>query len=174
MKNNLDFNKNYNNYNSSYKYIMYKLDFKNTTNRYTTEELFDNIQKVWDFKGSQPFLKDMEVEPSVICWGTYFHRFGSWKKALEEFVKYKNNTNDVQYIQNKNNRKARKTINNSLKYDVMKRDCFKCQYCGKSPANDVGVELQIDHILPVSKGGTNEIENLKTICKDCNIGKFNK
>ena len=68
---------------------MYNLKFKSTTNRYTQEELFDNIQKVWDFKGSQPFIKDMEVAPSAICFGTYFNRFGSWKNALTEFVKYK-------------------------------------------------------------------------------------
>lgn len=160
------------NYNFNHSF-MYKLSSKKGV-KYSKQELFDNIKRVWDFKGSQPFLKDMEVEPSVICWGTYFNRFGSWQKALEEFIKHINSADKIQYEENINIKKSRKSINNSLRYDVMKRDSFKCQYCGKSPANDVGVELQIDHILPVSKGGTNEIENLKTICKDCNIGKFNK
>ena len=153
---------------------MYKLNFKNTTNRYSEKDLFDNIQAVWDFKTSQPFICDMEKEPSRICFGTYFNRFGSWKNALIEFVKYKNNSDNIEYVENVVIKKNRKAINNSIKYDIMKRDNFKCQYCGKSPAIDSNVILEIDHILPVSKGGTNEIENLKTICKDCNIGKFNK
>ena len=152
---------------------MYRLSSKKGV-KYSKQDLFDNIKKVWDFKGSQPFLKDMEVEPSNICWQTYFNRFGSWKKALEEFVKYINSTDKIQYEENINIKKSRKTINNSLRYDVMKRDNFKCCYCGRSPAIDSNVILEIDHTIPVSKGGTNEIDNLKTICKDCNIGKFNK
>jgi hypothetical protein len=151
---------------------MYNLKFKNTTNRYSKQELFDNIETVWNFKKSQPFLKDMQIAPSKICFATYFNRFGSWKNALMEFVKYKNGAIELQ--EPSQFRKSRKTINNSLKYDVMKRDNFKCNYCGKSPAIDANIELQIDHILPISKGGDNYIENLKTICKDCNIGKFNK
>ena len=69
---------------------MYNLKFKNTTNRYSKQELFDNIETVWNFKKSQPFLSDIQIEPSKICFGTYFNRFGSWKNALIEFVKYKN------------------------------------------------------------------------------------
>ncbi len=152
---------------------MYRLSSKKGI-KYSKQELFDNIKRVWDFKGSQPFLKDMETEPSIICWGTYFNRFGSWQKALEEFVKYINSTDKIQYEEIINIKKSRKSINNSLRYDVMKRDNFKCCYCGKSPAIDSNIILEIDHILPVSKGGTNDIENLKTICKECNIGKFNK
>lgn len=151
---------------------MYKLQFKNTTNRYTKEDLFNNIQKVWDFKGRQPYLNDMEEPPSNICFGTYYNHFGSWKKALIKFVEYKNGS--VEYETKISTKKSRKAINNSIKYDVMKRDNFKCNYCGKSPAIDSNVELQIDHILPVSKGGDNHISNLKTICKDCNIGKYDK
>lgn len=151
---------------------MYNLNFKNTTNRYTQEELFDNIQKVWDFKGSQPFIRDMEVAPSMVCFTTYYNRFGSWKNALTEFVKYKNG--NLKNLPEMKPRKSRKTINNSIKYDVMKRDNFKCNYCGKSPAMDSNIELQIDHIIPVAKGGDNHISNLKTICKDCNIGKYDK
>lgn len=151
---------------------MYSLKFKRTTNRYTTEELFDNIQKVWDLKGSQPFIKDMDVAPSNICFGTYYNRFASWKNALTEFVKYKNG--NLEIIPEIKLRKSRKAINNSIRYDVMKRDNFKCNYCGKSPATDSNVELQIDHITPITNGGDNHMDNLKTICKDCNIGKYDK
>lgn len=151
---------------------MYKATFKRTSNRYSKEELFNNIKTVWDYKGGQPFCKDMDIYPSFITFGTYFNRFGSWKKAIEEFIKYSNG--ELKIEKEATTRKVRKNINNSLRYDIMKRDNFKCQYCGASPAKDSDVELQIDHIIPVSKGGDNSIDNLKTICNHCNIGKLNK
>ena len=43
-----------------------------------------------------------------------------------------------------------------------------CQYCGKSSPE---VVLEVDHVTPVSKGGTNEFENLITSCRECNRGK---
>lgn len=65
----------------------------------------------------------------------------------------------------------RKSVPQSIRFEVFKRDSFTCQYCGhKAP----DVLLVIDHIQPVSKGGTNDILNLTTSCKDCNSGKSNK
>lgn len=54
------------------------------------------------------------------------------------------------------------------RFQIFQRDGFRCRYCGR------GVEdttLQIDHVIPRSKGGTNSAENLVTSCKECNIGK---
>lgn len=62
----------------------------------------------------------------------------------------------------------RKSISPTLRFEVFKRDSFTCQYCGrKSPE----VILQVDHIVPVSSGGINDIVNLITSCKECNCGK---
>lgn len=65
----------------------------------------------------------------------------------------------------------RKGITSRKRFDVFKRDSFTCQYCGSSSPD---VVLQIDHITPVSKGGTNDIVNLITSCIDCNSGKSDK
>jgi hypothetical protein len=65
----------------------------------------------------------------------------------------------------------RKTIPKSIRFEVLKRDSFKCQYCGASAPD---VLLHIDHINPVSKGGDNNIFNLVTSCESCNLGKKNK
>lgn len=65
----------------------------------------------------------------------------------------------------------RKQISKSVRFEVFKRDKFTCQYCGKSAPD---VILEVDHIKPVSKGGTNEILNLVTSCRDCNRGKTNR
>ena len=71
------------------------------------------------------------------------------------------------------NKVKRKPISPSLRFDVLEKDNFTCQYCG-AKATDENVLLEIDHIIPVSKGGDNNIENLITSCKKCNIGKSAK
>lgn len=63
---------------------------------------------------------------------------------------------------------SRKAISKSLRFEVFKRDSFKCQYCG---AEAPSVLLHIDHIKPVAGGGTNELTNLITACMPCNLGK---
>lgn len=64
----------------------------------------------------------------------------------------------------------RKALSKRLRFEVFKRDSFKCQYCGKSAPD---VVLHVDHIEPVSKGGDNDIMNLITSCQACNLGKSN-
>lgn len=59
-----------------------------------------------------------------------------------------------------------------LWWEVLARDKWTCLSCGRT-AKD-GVTLEVDHILPRSKGGKDSIENLQTLCKKCNIGKSNK
>ena len=62
----------------------------------------------------------------------------------------------------------RKSLTKKIRFEVFKRDKFTCQYCGRSAPD---VVLEVDHINPVSQGGTNEIMNLVTSCFDCNRGK---
>ena len=62
----------------------------------------------------------------------------------------------------------RKAISKKMRFEVLKRDKFTCQYCGKQSPD---VILHIDHIKPVSKGGKNTMLNLVTSCVDCNLGK---
>lgn len=62
----------------------------------------------------------------------------------------------------------RKAITKKLRFEVFKRDCFTCQYCGRKAPD---VILEVDHIKPVAKGGDNSITNLITACWECNHGK---
>lgn len=66
----------------------------------------------------------------------------------------------------------RRKMTNSLRYDVLKRDKYRCVICGKGRYD--GVKLEVDHIKPVSKGGKTEMNNLQTLCDRCNSGKSNK
>lgn len=52
--------------------------------------------------------------------------------------------------------------------NLMFRDAHQCQYCGKRPPLR---ELNIDHVLPRSRGGPDSWENLVTACRVCNLRK---
>jgi 5-methylcytosine-specific restriction endonuclease McrA len=56
-----------------------------------------------------------------------------------------------------------------IRYDVLFRDNFRCRACGFGVES--GAHLHIDHVIPVSKGGTTVFENLQALCSVCNYGK---
>ena len=62
----------------------------------------------------------------------------------------------------------RKPIPKKVRFEVFKRDRFTCQYCGAKAPDAI---LHVDHIRPVAEGGDNNILNLVTACRDCNLGK---
>jgi hypothetical protein len=66
---------------------------------------------------------------------------------------------------------GRRHVPVSLRFRIMQRDGFRCTACGNSPAIDRGCRLEIDHVLPYSKGGPTEPANLRTLCSACNLGK---
>lgn len=55
-----------------------------------------------------------------------------------------------------------------LRYEILRRDNHTCRYCGESAPD---VKLTIDHVVPVSLGGSDEPTNLVAACPDCNAGK---
>ena len=59
-----------------------------------------------------------------------------------------------------------------LRFDVFKRDGFRCRYCGVSV--DDGAILHVDHVVPRSRGGADCLDNLVTACVECNLGKSDK
>lgn len=57
-----------------------------------------------------------------------------------------------------------------MRFHALARDGFRCQYCGAA-STDEDVRLEVDHILPLSRGGSDDIDNLITACHVCNRGK---
>lgn len=62
----------------------------------------------------------------------------------------------------------RKGISPRLRFEILRRDNHTCRYCGGQPPE---VKLTVDHVLPVTLGGTDDPSNLCAACKDCNAGK---
>ena len=150
----------------------------------------EEIERVWIMLGRQPTTTDIKNGISKYSLHVYERRFGSWRKTLEFFVSYMNGEKEVekpndsldiqlpvelqQKIEsNESRHKTKRDINLRMRFLVMKRDNFKCCMCGRSPATTPGLELHIDHIIPWSKGGETIIDNLQTLCSDCNLGKSN-
>lgn len=64
---------------------------------------------------------------------------------------------------------ARSRISAKLRFSILRRDGFKCLYCGKSQAD--GATLHVDHKVSKNDGGSDQPENLVTSCQECNLGK---
>ncbi len=61
-----------------------------------------------------------------------------------------------------------------LRESIKERDHYTCCNCGNSTLTEPNLLLEIDHIIPVSKGGLTEENNLQTLCWKCNRSKSNK
>lgn len=139
------------------------------------EDIFCLIEKLWINLERQPNLREFEsmthhTKKIIIS------NFGKWSTCLKEFVDWINNKNENNKPTLKTNikHKTPREPSKSLRYDVLKRDNFKCVICGKSPSTTPNIELHIDHIIPYSLGGETTIDNLQTLCSECNLGKSNK
>ena len=59
----------------------------------------------------------------------------------------------------------RSKVTNKLRFYIYKRDGYRCKCCGRSGTK---TDLEIDHIIPIAKGGKSKIDNLQTLCRKCN------
>lgn len=148
----------------------------------SAEELFDNLEVVWQRLGRQPTVNDMFPPLSRYSAHSYKRRFGGFRKALEAFVeasKATQPTSDQEAVARtrpsiqgpSDERVGSRSVGWRLRYSVLKRDRFTCQACGRSPANDPGTVLEVDHVIPWSRGGSTNQSNLQTLCERCNGGK---
>lgn len=62
----------------------------------------------------------------------------------------------------------RESISKKVRFTILKRDGYRCRYCGR-PSSEIA--LEIDHVVAVARGGTNDESNLVAACVDCNRGK---
>ena len=68
----------------------------------------------------------------------------------------------------------RALMTKKLREFIKRRDNFTCQNCLVSTSDQSLLLLEVDHIIPVSKGGLSTVDNLQTLCWKCNRAKSNK
>lgn len=65
----------------------------------------------------------------------------------------------------------RALMTSNLRKQILARDGYVCQYCGASLEKEPNLLLEVDHIIPISKGGMTTVDNLQTLCWRCNRKK---
>ena len=85
---------------------------------------------------------------------TIIDRFGTWKKALIAAANAESGAPPTGCGRVVSRRRA---IPLAKRFLVIKRDRYRCRICNRS-----GVELEVDHIVPVSQGGSDRLDNLQT------------
>jgi len=157
---------------------------------YSDKDFFDEMERIWQKVGQRPSRTEWEMSSPKISISAYKKRFGSWSNACLKFIDYKmrGDSSPDNYVSPNNEvlnhplktnhsieiKEKSISIPDGLRVKVFQRDNFRCIFCGKSPATDFGTKLHVDHIIPFSKGGKTTIDNLQTLCADCNLGKSNR
>lgn len=155
---------------------------------YSDKEMFDEMARIWAKVGQRPSRYEWEESDPKIAYQTYKQRFGGWTNSCMKFIEYKmgsaiHTDEDVSVrketvidsiVSIRPKPESSRAVPLSVRLKVLDKDNFRCRFCGRSPASEMGVKLHIDHIIPFSKGGKTVVDNLQTLCFDCNMGKSNK
>ena len=89
----------------------------------------------------------------------------SWNYIVNRYEQLKNIGFEAT-LNDYNSNQQRKLMTPSLRKQIMKRDNYTCQICGKYMPDEIG--LHIDHIIPIAKGGKSVPSNLRVLCSKCN------
>ncbi len=161
----------------------------NHAKRYSDEECFGNLVAVWTHYGRAPKYLEMNESPSAVGPKAYVVRWGTWRRSLKAFVDWANAESGGEIPQGADSfgnetsegpksivhsvRKEEdcREVRPGLRFKVFLRDRFRCVACGRSPATHLNIELHADHVISVHDKGKTELENLQTLCQDCNLGK---
>ena len=82
----------------------------------------------------------------------------------DKINKFLSDRGDALFAHRRNN----KIVPGSVRYEVLKRAKFRCELCGISADERA---LDVDHIIPRTRGGDNSLPNLQTLCALCNTSK---
>ena len=140
--------------------------------RYSPEQLIENLEKVWRQLGYPPGKRKIATLGERISDSPYKRHWGSLRSACGAFSAFRaGGMPRERLLAGNTDEPIRTTIPLRVRWDVLKRDRYCCTKCGSSPSNNHRVELEVDHIVPVTKGGGNDLGNLQTLCRNCNQGK---
>lgn len=145
--------------------------------------LFENLERVWQQLGRQPRAKEMKQPLSYISISRYQKAFNEpWYRLCLQFLSWKSGA-PVSEIEREaaaapsstqKPRGSRREVTLSLRYAILKRDRFRCVKCGASPATNPATQLHVDHVIAWANRGETILQNLQSLCSDCNLGKSNR
>jgi hypothetical protein len=139
------------------------------------EELLGILIDLWtrtlEKEGRRPYRRDLKVYGFAVSSDTVVRKYGSWRAALLRAAESLGNRGSVEVAErvasgHTGSVGERKGLSVRKRFFVFKRDRYRCRMCGAT-----GVELEVDHIVPVADGGSDALDNLQTLCFKCNRGK---
>ena len=161
----------------AYKFAYNAENMKNKTIDKRASELFNksNIQKVYNQlikERSQSIIKNVSnINPDLL------KKIEKYKKENETIIEFIENAvlkslpKEILSEKELKEINRRKNINSSTRYSILERAGFKCQCCGVKPLKNNNITLHVDHIIPRSLGGSDNIDNLQILCNKCNLSK---
>lgn len=139
----------------------------------TDEELVKVVAELWTKtlrdSGRRPRASEVATYGCPVSSRTIVDRFGSWKRALIATAKAVEGPDFLKPVKLARVVKKRRPLSAQKRYNILKRDQYRCRLCRKS-----GVELEVDHVIPVRLGGKDTSTNLQTLCRVCNRKKGGK
>jgi hypothetical protein len=140
----------------------------------TNDELCSMLIELWtqtiEKFGRSPYRTELKAFGFPVSGDTYVRRFGTWNKALraaaESVSSEEGKEETTPNHEPSSMPEGRRSLSLRKRFLVFRRDRYRCHICGQS-----GVELEVDHVVPVVRGGSDALDNLQTLCRDCNRGK---
>ncbi len=147
--------------------------------RLDPKDMVAAFKACWKEHGSVPSQRQLEAFPEKgnypFRYKSYLNFFGGLGQLARRVVQVqRGELSEARLYKRRNSRAVVRAISLKVRHAVLKRDGYQCVKCGASPEKDKSVVLEVDHVVPVSRGGSSDIENLQTLCLACNQGKKNE
>ena len=169
---------------NSYLYLKYEEEIqeKCILNKWDTDDFPKNINFLT--KIELDTMKKMQLKPQTTfsMKVTLIRRNinGYWRESKEQEFSLEEIRNIVLRLKDKRNngfyndreiwnsicRVERGKVTNKMRFSIYNRDHYRCCKCGRKTR-----DLEIDHIIPIAKGGKSTYDNLQTLCHKCNLLK---
>lgn len=168
---------NYRKYRDEIKSINEIGTFRDDTGKLNKEKLIKTEKKICNKTALSPSL-DYSVKVTLYCSKINGRKYEGKSQIFSSndilFIISKGIDDKIgQFYKNKDVwdsicRVERGKVSNAMRFSIYKRDGYRCRMCGIS---DRFANLEVDHIIPISKGGKSTYDNLQTLCHRCNVQK---